>query len=245
MPERPNIIFILADDLGFETLGADGGVAYYNFSGKQPLAPVKTPYLDALARNGMLFKYCFCTPVCSPSRVEFLTGKYNYRSGFVDICGRRGAVKDLDPKAHPTIAARLKAAGYVTAVAGKWHVGEPLAQVLPTNWDVGTDYPHPKACGFEYQCVVGGHHLELYGPPEPGRYTPERLQHWLLKFLESQRQGRALLRVLSITHPAYASSAYPTESKRQEERTRQFSATRSSTWTCRSGKSSGRSKSWG
>jgi arylsulfatase A len=83
--KRPNIIFFLADDLGFEAIGAYGGKNY------KDLAPVKTPNLDRMAARGMKFTRCFATPVCSPSRAEFLTGKYNFRVGFPDIAGRNGA----------------------------------------------------------------------------------------------------------------------------------------------------------
>lgn len=182
--QRPNIIFILADDLGFETLGCYGGVRY------KGLGPVRTPHLDALAEGGLLFKYCFACPVCSPARSEVLTGKYNFRTGFHDIAGRSGATKSLDAKAHPTVAMQLKAAGYATAVVGKWHLGPPESmQEIPASATADTDYPHPRECGFERQCLFGGAHLERYGVPRAGAYTPERMQEWALRFLVS-RQGR-------------------------------------------------------
>jgi arylsulfatase A-like enzyme len=182
---RPNIIFILADDLGFETLGCYGGVNY------KGLGPVKTPHLDALAKSGMRFEYCFSTPVCSPARAELLTGKYNFRTGFIDIAGRKGATSSLDAKAHSTVALQLKAAGYVTGVVGKWHVGPPESmREIPATAQADTTYPHPRECGFDQQCIIGGAHLELYGEPKAGAYTPELLQEWALRFLAS-RKGQA------------------------------------------------------
>ncbi len=182
---RPNIIVILADDLGFESLGCYGGANYKN------LGAVKTPNLDAMAKDGMLFKYAFATPVCSPARSELLTGKYNHRTGFIDIAGRSGATESLDPLAHSTVAARLKAAGYVTAVVGKWHIGPPESmKEIPTSAETDTDYPHPRECGFDRQCILGGAHLELYGEPKPGVYTPDILQGWALRFIES-RKGKS------------------------------------------------------
>lgn len=182
--KKPNIVFILADDLGFETLGAYGAKEY------QGLGAVRTPNLDALAKGGMRFGNCFATPVCSPARSEVMTGKYNFRTGFRDIAGRNGAVSSLDSKAHPTIAATLKSAGYVTAVAGKWHLGPPHSmQEIPKTAEADTDYPHPRECGFDHQCILGGAHLELYGDPKSKSYTPALMQDWCLRFLESQKGG--------------------------------------------------------
>jgi arylsulfatase A-like enzyme len=213
---RPNIIFILADDLGVETLGCYGGETYVG------LGPVRTPNLDAMAANGMLFKYCFATPVCSPSRAQLLTGKYNFRSGFIDITGRNHAATSLDAQAHPTIAMRLKAAGYVTAVAGKWHLGEPedmTVPLAPTAAD--TDYPHPRACGFDRQCMFSGAHLELYGNPTPEEYTPARLQDWVLRFLESRKdqfQPFFLYYPSPIPHkPLYATPLNPDGPDRDQQ----------------------------
>jgi len=187
--EKPNIIFILADDLGVETLGCYGGKSY-KVNGNV-IGPVKTPNLDAMAKGGMLFKTCFATPVCSPARSEILTGKYNFRTGFPDIAGRNGAVKSLDSKAHSTVAMQLQAAGYITAVAGKWHLGPPESmREIPTTDEKDTNYPHPRECGFMRQSLIGGAHLELYGEPKTGEYTPERLQKWVLGFLQS-RKGQA------------------------------------------------------
>ncbi|MCX6874646.1 MAG: sulfatase-like hydrolase/transferase [Verrucomicrobia bacterium] len=183
--KQPNIIFILADDLGFEALGAYGAKEY------KGLGMVRTPNLDALAKGGMRFGNCFATPVCSPARSELMTGKYNFRTGFRDIAGRNGAVSRLDPKAHPTIAASLKSAGYVTAVAGKWHLGPPASMAeIPRTAEADTDYPHPRECGFDRQCILGGAHLELYGDPKSKSYTPALMQDWCLRFLESQKGGR-------------------------------------------------------
>lgn len=188
-PSKPNIIFILADDLGFETLGCYGGKTYKQ-NGKV-LGSVKTPNLDAMAKNGMLFKTCFATPVCSPARSEVLTGKYNFRTGFPDITGHNGSTKSLDVKTHPTVAMQLQAAGYITAVAGKWHLGPPESmREIPTTDKEDTHYPHPRECGFMRQSIIGGPHLQLYGEPKVGEYTPERLQKWVLGFLES-RKGQA------------------------------------------------------
>ena len=186
---KPNIIVILADDMGFEALGCYGGKTYKQNS--KVLGAVKTPNLDAIAKNGMLFKTCFATPVCSPARAELLTGKYNFRVGLHDICGRKGAVESLDSQAHPTVAMLLKSAGYVTASVGKWHLGAPnhspkVKGEVPVSAEVDTDYPHVRASGFDRQCMFSGGHLVDYYD-ESGNYVPNTLHRWALRFLESRK----------------------------------------------------------
>ena len=67
-PARPNIVLIMADDIGYEALGANGGTSY------------ATPNLDALAAGGMRFTQAHATPLCTPSRVQLMTGKYGFRN---------------------------------------------------------------------------------------------------------------------------------------------------------------------
>ena len=100
-PVQPNIILIMADDLGYETLGVNGSTAY------------STPNLDQLAESGMRFTAAYATPLCTPSRVQLMTGKYNFRNyvGF-------GL---LDPEAR-TFGHMLQDAGYATLVTGKWQL---------------------------------------------------------------------------------------------------------------------------
>ena len=188
--ERPNIVIILADDLGAEALGCYGGRTFVTQRGAR-LGPVKTPHLDEMAKDGMLFRWCFATPVCSPSRAQLLTGKYNHRIGFPDIQGRSGAVTQLDPRAHPTVATRLKEAGYATAVVGKWHIGPAgNAKDTPTSPYRDTAYAHPRDCGFDRQCVFGEPHLRTYGKPIAGEYTPDVLHAWALTFIEEQAKQK-------------------------------------------------------
>ena len=112
---RPNILFILADDLGYGDLSSYGRPDY------------RTPVLDGLARQGMKFLSAYAAaPVCTPTRCALATGRYPQR---LDV-GLREPLKDPDaerdiglPPTHPTVASRLKAAGYDTALIGKWHLG--------------------------------------------------------------------------------------------------------------------------
>lgn len=101
--ERPNVILILVDDFGRETISALGGESY------------ETPNIDSLATDGITFEICYATPMCSPTRNMLLSGKYNFRN--YTNWG------DYDFEGQPTIANTLGDAGYTTAMTGKWHLG--------------------------------------------------------------------------------------------------------------------------
>jgi len=139
----PNIIYILADDLGYGELGSYGQ------------ALIETPHLDALAASGMRFTQHYAgAPVCAPSRAVLLTGLH---MGHVPIRGNdewneRGDVWDYEamsrdpnlegqrplPDSLVTVAEHLKAAGYTTGMVGKWGLGAPLSESIPTTQ--GFDY---------------------------------------------------------------------------------------------------------
>lgn len=100
--EKPNVVVILADDLGYECLGANGGQSY------------KTPHLDRLARAGVRFEHCHVQPLCTPTRVQLMTGRYNVRN-YLNF----GTLV----RTETTFAHLLKKAGYATGVCGKWQLG--------------------------------------------------------------------------------------------------------------------------
>ncbi len=112
---KPNVLVILADDLGYADIGLHGG------------KDVPTPNIDSLGKNGVQCTsgYVSC-PYCSPTRAAFLTGRYQQRYGHEfnpQLLAQGGAGQGLSPK-ETTVADRLKAAGYATGLIGKWHQGE-------------------------------------------------------------------------------------------------------------------------
>jgi arylsulfatase A-like enzyme len=134
--QKPNILVILADDMGWGDLGINGNT------------DLSTPHLDSLAREGVSFDRFYVSPVCSPTRAEFLTGRYHPRSG-VRGTSRGGERMNADER---TIADVFKAAGYATASFGKWHGG--------------ANFPyHPNARGFEeFYGFCSGHWGDYFAP---------------------------------------------------------------------------------
>ncbi|RUL87815.1 arylsulfatase [Tautonia sociabilis] len=111
-PERPNIVIIMADDLGFSDLGCFGG-------------EIETPNLDRLAANGLRLSQFYNTARCCPTRASLLTGLYSHRAGIGHMVGDYGlpSYQGYLNDRCVTIAEALRPAGYATLMAGKWHVG--------------------------------------------------------------------------------------------------------------------------
>jgi len=152
--DRPNIIFILADDLGYGELSATGQSRY------------RTPNIDRLASEGMAFTQAYAgSPICAPSRNTLMTGHHTghatIRNNFAGggNAGDRVALRDSDV----TIAERLRTAGYATALIGKWGLGEPETPSAP--WLRGWDF----FFGFVNQKQAHNHYPEfIYRNAVPG-----------------------------------------------------------------------------
>jgi arylsulfatase A len=135
---KPNIVLIMADDLGYECLSCYGSLSY------------KTPVLDELARTGMRFDNCHSQPLCTPSRVKIMTGRYNFRNY------TRFGHFDFREK---TFAHVLKSAGYATCIAGKWQL-------------MGRGAAGPYDAGFDDYCLW---HMEDAFAPKESRYRSPKI----------------------------------------------------------------------
>jgi arylsulfatase A-like enzyme len=122
--KQPNIIVILADDLGFSDIGAFG-------------SEIKTPNLNKLAKNGLIIKQFYNAGRCCPSRASLLTGLYSHQAGVGDMVQNKGvpAYQGYLNEHCITIGQALKQAGYHTIVSGKWHVG-----LVPSAWAVNRGF---------------------------------------------------------------------------------------------------------
>ncbi len=144
---KPNILFILVDDLGKEWISCYGAQG------------IQTPHIDQLAATGMLFRNAYCMPQCTPTRVTLLTGQYPFRHGWTNHWDvpRWGCGCHFDPQLNASLARLLRKAGYATAIAGKWQIDDFRVE--------------PQAlheAGFDQWCVWTG--AEGGNPPSNKRY---------------------------------------------------------------------------
>jgi len=192
--DAPNVVVILADDLGFMDIGANNPDCLYD-----------TPNLDRLAKSGMRFTngYAAC-PVCSPTRYSLMTGRYPSRADATNyFMGRRAArfkpalASDRMHIEERTIAEELSDRGYATFFAGKWHLG-PSEEYWPENqgFDVNRG-------GFHRGGPYGGKkYFSPYGNPRltdgpDGEHLPDRLAQEACDFIEKNQTG-AFLAYLSF-----------------------------------------------
>ena len=163
---QPNIIMILADDVGLGDVGCSGG-------------PVKTPHLDALAAGGTRFEYSYAEPLCGPSRCQLLTGRYPFRTG-LNSNGRSNAIHPNREIMIPTV---LKKAGYVTASVGKW--GQMALGPGEWGFDEYLVFPGNGRYWREQtkEYTVNGKNTELL----EGQYLPDLMHQFLAEFLTKHK----------------------------------------------------------
>lgn len=194
---RPNILFILVDDLGKEWVSCYGA------------EDIETPNIDALAKSGMLFHNVYSMPQCTPTRLTFLTGQYPFRHGWVNHWDvpRWGGGAHFDEGQNPSVATYIREAGYATAIAGKWQIDdfrvEPDALV--------------KA-GFDEYCMWTGYETGIPESAErfqdayiftksgsktyEGSFGPDIFRDFLIQFMQKDRdQPFFAYYPMVLTHP--------------------------------------------
>ena len=202
---RPNIIYIMADDLGYSDLGCYGG-------------EVSTPNLDQLASNGIKLKNFYNNSRCCPTRASLLTGQYPHSVGMGGMVGSnqspivKGSYQGFLNDSFPTIAEELKKAGYNTYMSGKWHVGE-----RPEHW--------PLKRGFDrYYGLISGasSFFEItpaerdkrrfvlddkdYEIPKEGHYMTDAFTDHALGYLDQHKKdhiGKPFFLYLAYTAPHF------------------------------------------
>ena len=178
--KKPNIVFIMTDDMGYETLSCNGAVNY------------DTPNLDRLASESYIFTNCDSQPLCCPTRIKLVTGQYNYRNykGWGSF--------DLE---YPAIGKVIQRAGYATAVFGKWHMNKSPEELGFDEHCIFTGSPDelPYAEFFKryyYNCPV----IED-GKDTVVAYAPDKFNRRALQFIEKNRDNPFFLYYpLSLSH---------------------------------------------
>jgi arylsulfatase A-like enzyme len=177
--DKPNILFFMADDVGCDALGSYGGQSY------------KTPRLDELASGGMRFTHCYSMPVCHPTRICLLTGRYPFRTGNPKW-GSFPIAEERNSFAHV-----MKDAGYATAIAGKWQICM-----------MRDDLDHAQRLGFDESCFFGWHEGPRYHSPMiyqngklreglEDRYGPDVYTEFLIDFM-TRNKGKPFLAYYSM-----------------------------------------------
>ena len=195
--EKPNIVYILSDDLGYKDLGCYGN----RFN--------ETPVLDQLAKEGMLFTEAYAHPACSPSRAALMTGKHPARLQITTAIGLDRTdpnspvippkVAKFLPSSAITLAEVLKRNGYATGMVGKWHLGHD-------------DETSPFAQGFDYDRVISKNAMDYYnyGISSMGKtffeddgavYLTDKLTDYAIEFIQLQQKEKPFFLYLAYSAP--------------------------------------------
>jgi len=179
--QRPNLVVILADDFGYECVTANGGESY------------QTPNIDRMAAGGMRFERCHVQPLCTPTRVQLMTGLSNARN-YIEF----GA---MDRRAV-TFARLLKSSGYVTGIAGKWQLGSEPDSPRHFGFDEALLWHHRSR-----ESRYGNPGFDLNGEPRAypsGSYGPAILNEFAVDFVSRHRERPFFLYYpMVLTHSPY------------------------------------------
>jgi arylsulfatase A len=201
--ERPNVIFIMADDQGSVDLGCYGS------------NDLHTPHTDELAARGLRFtQFYAAAPVCSPSRAGTLTGRWPVRAGVPGNCASQQGAQGSLPSTEVTLAEMFKAAGYATAHIGKWHLGY-TPKTLPQDQGFDHSFGHMGGCidnfsHFFYWQGPNIHDLWRNGTEvfHDGEYFPDLMVREATQFMDQHReQPFFLYYALNTPHYPYQGDA--------------------------------------
>ena len=173
--EKPNVVLIMADDMGYEALSVNGSES------------CKSPNLDRLAAEGVRFTNCFSNPICTPSRAKIMTGQYNVRN-YIKF-GK------LD-RGQTTFAHQLKAAGYVTCIAGKWQLGKQKDSPQHFGFEQSCLWQHTrsgrsKKDGKTFDRRFVNPQLEINGNQRDytdGQYGPQICTDFICDFIDGKKE---------------------------------------------------------
>jgi arylsulfatase A-like enzyme len=195
--DRPNIVIVMADDMGFSDIGCYGG-------------EIPTPHLDALAAGGLRFTQFYNAGRCCPTRASLLTGLYSHQAGIGHMTGDygtpgyRGALNDR----CVTIGDVARSAGYFTAVSGKWHVGSSDESMRPLARGFDRFYGVPEGGGFYFQVKKGRtvvlNEKTIASPEKPlpdGWYSTDAFTDHGIRFI-GEAVGRKQPFLLYLAHNA-------------------------------------------
>jgi len=192
---KPNILFIMVDDLGKEWVSCYGA------------EDIKTPHLDALAAGGMRFENAYSMPQCTPTRVTLLTGRYPWRTGWVNHWDvPRWGVGYFDWTCHTTFARILKTAGYATAAAGKWQINDfrltpdAMAKHGFDDWCMWTGYEsgNPPSGKRYWDPYI---HTRAGSKTYEGKFGPDIYTDFLIDFMKKHRdEPMCLYFPMCLTH---------------------------------------------
>jgi arylsulfatase A-like enzyme len=216
--DRPNVLFILVDDLGRQDVSP-----YY------PGTFYETPHVQQLADTGMKFTDAYASnPVCSPNRMSLMTGQYATRDDATNyFCGKRterfreAPFNCLMPLEHVTMGEAFKAGGYTTYFAGKWHLG-PEAKYWPKNqgFDINIGGWAGGAPSYQHRGYFSPYHNPRLEDGPKGEYLPYRLAEETSQFIENHQDEPffAYLSFYEVHNPKQAPKALIGKYKKKRKR---------------------------